>query len=191
MRGTRRGVELVWADADRYQRLGYLAAAGLLAAVVMALVGLPPVDLHGPLHYLGAMDPPCGMTRDVVAVVRGRLATAVAYNPASPALVAGAVGTLLRLAVGRRTGRWLEVRVGCRRLAIVLLTLALLALWANQQRHAGLLREPVVRDATLNSACAGPAGGFTSAAGPASIAETIGPRRDGSAPESASARTSF
>jgi len=39
---------------------------------VLAAVGLPPVDLHGPLHYLGVMDPLCGMTRGTVAVLRGR-----------------------------------------------------------------------------------------------------------------------
>jgi hypothetical protein len=64
--------------------LAPLAAAGLLAAGVLAVVGLPPVDLHGPLHRLGIMDPLCGMTRGVVAVLRGQLGRAVAYNPASP-----------------------------------------------------------------------------------------------------------
>ncbi len=135
-----RRVELVWADADRYPQLAGLATGGLLAVAVMAVVGLPPVDLHGPLHYLGVMDPACGLTRGMVALAHGRPATAWAYNPASPVVLAGAVGALARVAVGRRTGRWLEVRVARRRLAMFLVTVALLGLWANQQRHAALLR---------------------------------------------------
>jgi hypothetical protein len=88
--------------------LAPLAAGGLLAAGMLAVVGLPPVDLHGPLHYLGIMDPLCGMTRGTVAVLRGRLGQAVAYNPASPLLVTGAVLALGRWLVGRLTGRWLD-----------------------------------------------------------------------------------
>jgi hypothetical protein len=44
-----------WAREDRHPTLAPLAADGLLAAGVLALVGLPPVDLHGPLHYLEIM----------------------------------------------------------------------------------------------------------------------------------------
>jgi Protein of unknown function (DUF2752) len=103
------------------------------------VVGLPPVDLHGPLHYLGVMDPLCGMTRGTVAVLRGQLALAWAYNPASPPLVAGAALALGRWLVGRLTGRWLEVRVGPGRVAWAVGAVALLVLWANQQAHAALL----------------------------------------------------
>jgi Protein of unknown function (DUF2752) len=75
---------LRWEQADRHPTLAPLAAAGLLAAGVLAVVGLPPVDLHGPLHHLGIMDPLCGMTRGTVAMLHGQLGRAVAYNPASP-----------------------------------------------------------------------------------------------------------
>jgi hypothetical protein len=57
------------------------------------------------------MDPLCGMTRGTVAVPGGQLGRAVAYNPASPLLVAGATLVLGRWLVGRLTGRWLQVRV--------------------------------------------------------------------------------
>jgi len=66
MVGSRRPVRLRWEQADRHPTLTPLAAAGLLAAAILAVVGLPPVDLHGPLHRLGIMDPLCGMTRGVV-----------------------------------------------------------------------------------------------------------------------------
>jgi hypothetical protein len=132
-------LRLGWVGEDRYRPLAPLAAGGLLVAGVLAVVGLPPVDLHGPLHYLGIMDPLCGMTRGTVAVVRGQLGRAVAYNPASPLLVAGAVLMLGRWVVGRLTGRWLEgVHPG--RVIWGIGVVALLVLWVNQQAHAALLR---------------------------------------------------
>ena len=120
--------------------LAPLAAAGLLAATVLAAVGLPPVDLHGPLHYLGVMDPLCGMTRGTVAVLRGRLGQAVAYNPASPLLVAGALLAVGRWLFGRLTGRWLDVTLRPTRLTVGIAAALVLALWVNQQAHAALLR---------------------------------------------------
>jgi hypothetical protein len=35
----------------------WLALAGLVGAIVLAIVGLPSIDIHGPLHYAGIMDP--------------------------------------------------------------------------------------------------------------------------------------
>jgi hypothetical protein len=96
--------------------------------------------LHGPLHYLGIMDPLCGMTRGTVAVLSGQLGRAVTYNPASPLLVATAILTLVRWLVGRLTDRWLVVRVCPGRVAWGIAVAALLGLWANQQAHAALLR---------------------------------------------------
>ena len=46
----------------------------------MALWGLPPVDLHGPLHRLGIMDPVCGGTRSAYFAVSARWALAWYYN---------------------------------------------------------------------------------------------------------------
>jgi hypothetical protein len=127
------------AREDHHRLLAPLAAAGLLVAGGLALVGLPPVDLHGPLHYLGIMDPLCGMTRGTVAVLRGQPGPAWAYNPASPLLVAGAVLALVRWLAGRLTGRWLQVRLRPSRVAWAVGAVALLALWVNQQAHAALL----------------------------------------------------
>jgi Protein of unknown function (DUF2752) len=129
-----------WQPTDRHPVLAPLAAAGLLAAGMLAVVGLPPVDLHGPLHYLGIMDPLCGMTRGTVAMLRGRLGQAVAYNPASPLLVAGALLAVGRWLFGRLTGRWLDATLRPTRLTVGIAAALVLALWVNQQAHAALLR---------------------------------------------------
>jgi hypothetical protein len=131
---------LRWEQADRHPTLAPLAAAGLLAAVLLAVVGLPPVDLHGPLHRLGIMDPLCGMTRGTVALLRGQPGRAVAYNPASPLLVAGAGLTLGRWLVGRLTGWWLNATLQRTPLTMGIIAAMVLALWVNQQAHAALLR---------------------------------------------------
>jgi Protein of unknown function (DUF2752) len=133
-------VRLRWERADRHPTLAPLAAAGLLAAVLLAVVGPPSVDLHGPLHRLGIMDPLCGMTRGTVAVLRGRLGQAVAYNPASPLLVAGALLALGRWLVGRLTGRWLDATLRPTPRTVGLAAALVLVLWVNQQAHAALLR---------------------------------------------------
>jgi hypothetical protein len=136
----RRPLRLRWEQADRHPTLAPLAAAGLLAAAVLAVVGLPPVDLHGPLHRLGIMDPLCGMTRGTVAMLRGRLGQAVAYNPASPLLIAGALLALGRWLVGRLTGRWLDATLRPTPRTVGLAAALVLVLWVNQQAHATLLR---------------------------------------------------
>ena len=129
-----------WTRQDRHPTLAPLAASGLLVAGLLALVGVPPLDLHGPLHYLGIMDPLCGMTRATVALLRGRLGQAWAYNPASPLLVTGAALSLGRWLVGRLTGRWLDTTARPTRIPWAVTIVVVLGLWSNQQAHAALLR---------------------------------------------------
>jgi hypothetical protein len=131
---------LRWERADRHPAPAPLAAGGLLAVGVLAVVGLPPLDLHGPLHYLGIMDPLCGMTRGTVAVLRGQLGQAVAYNPASPLLLVGAVLAVGRWLVGRLTGRWLDATPRPTPITSAVAAIVVFALWVNQQTHATLLR---------------------------------------------------
>ena len=68
-------------DVDRHRTLTGLAAGGLVLAAAWALLGLPPVDLHGPLHRYGVMDPLCGGTRAVRLATLGGWADAWGYNP--------------------------------------------------------------------------------------------------------------
>jgi hypothetical protein len=120
-----------------------IALCGLVAAMMLAVLGLPPLDLHGPLHFLGVMDPFCGGTRSVYLTLHGHLRDAVHYNPAGPVLVGTALALLLRAAIGWSSRRWVDVRMPPR-LLIPLAMVTLAALELNQQLHAALLMQPWV-----------------------------------------------
>src|SRR3954462_1000806 len=85
----------------------WIALIGLVIAALLAVLGLPPVDLHGPLHYLGIMDPLCGGTRSVYLSTHGHLAAAIRYNPAAPLVPLVTVALLARAFVGRVFGGWI------------------------------------------------------------------------------------
>ena len=112
-----------------------------MIAVLLAVLGLPPVDLHGPLHYFGVMDPLCGGTRSVYLTLHGQLRDAVRYNPVGPALVAGAAAVLIRASVGRATGYWVDVHMP-KRILVPVVVAAMAALEVNQQLNAVLLTQP-------------------------------------------------
>lgn len=120
--------------------LGLVAVA---AATTMAVFGLPPVDLHGPLHHLGIMDPLCGGTRAAMLTARGELALAWYYNPLGVLTVLAAAAVVLRAVVGLLTRRWVTVRLRLRRdqvpwvVGFVLVGVAVV--WIRQQLHADLL----------------------------------------------------
>jgi hypothetical protein len=120
-------------------RLTVVAAVGLAVGAVLAAFGMPPVDLHSPLHHLGIMDPLCGMTRGSAATMRGDLREAWWYNPASPAVTAGGFALLARWVVGRFAGLWVDVRVRATPLVVAVVGLALVVLEVNQQLHAARL----------------------------------------------------
>ncbi|MDT0300843.1 DUF2752 domain-containing protein [Streptomonospora wellingtoniae] len=125
---------------DGHRWVLYVAVGGLLAGAAMAVFGLPPVELHSPLHYMGVMMPTCGATRAVWAAMSGDLAMSLRYNPLGIVLVAGAFATLLRLAAGLVTGRWVNVRVVSWPAAAVVATVLVIALEVNQQLNRDLLQ---------------------------------------------------
>lgn len=126
---------LAWASVDAHPYAAAPAALGLVLAVVLAIFGMPPVSLHGPLHFLGIMDPLCGMTRGVASAMRGDLAKALSYNPASPAVLLGGGVALARWIYGRRSGRWLNVSWRSpTRVAVIAVLVA--GLEVNQQLQA-------------------------------------------------------
>lgn len=118
-----------------------VALGALVGAAALAVVGVPSVDIHGPLHYLGVMDPLCGGTRSWYLTTRMELGEAVRYNPAGPVLLAVTAMIVVRGAVGWLSGFWLMVKVP-RRLWISVAVVALVVLEVNQQLHADLLMQP-------------------------------------------------
>lgn len=135
------GAAIVVRRVDGYAVWTWAALVGLTGAIVLAVVGVPGVDLHGPLHYLGIMDPLCGATRSLYLTLHGQLGDAVRYNPAGPLLVVSAVLVLVRSVLGQTTRHWVHVRIP-RRLAVATAVIAVVLLEVNQQSHAALLMAP-------------------------------------------------
>ena len=128
-----------WDDHDSLRPLTVVTVLACGAAAAMAIFGLPPVDLHGPWHYLGVMDPLCGMTRAVRLLALGQVRQALEYNPASPLLAALGAVVLLRAGIGWAKGRWLRFEVHTSPLTLTALAVLVGLLWAHQQAHATLL----------------------------------------------------
>ena len=130
-------------ERDRHWWLTGAAMLALAIAVAMAILGLPPVDLHSPLHKVGIMDPFCGGTRAARYTAQGNLAQAWHYNPLSIVIVWGAGLAILRAAVGFLSRRWVTLSVawtpGRRRWAVAIVVGLLLLLEVRQQMRADLL----------------------------------------------------
>ena len=130
---------MVRIQLEREDRLSasYRGVAALaVGSLGLRVFGLPPIDLHSPLHRAGIMDPLCGGTRAALAFAQGDIGLAWRYNPLVPLLALTIAGLLVRWCGGRATGRWITVAVINRR-AVVLVAVALVvALWVNQQAHA-------------------------------------------------------
>lgn len=131
-----RGAVIVVRRHDAYAVWTWLALARLTGASFS-----PTVSLHGPLHYVGIMDPLCGATRSFYLTLHGRLGDAVRYNPAGPLFVVAAVVALSRAVLGHTTRRWVHGRIP-RRFAIAVGVVAIVGLEVNQQSHAALLMAP-------------------------------------------------
>ncbi|MBB5161715.1 DUF2752 domain-containing protein [Mycobacterium sp. AZCC_0083] len=120
----------------------WLALLSTAMIVVLAVAGLPPVDLHGPLHWLGIMDPLCGGTRSMYLTMHGHPADAVHYNPAAPLVPVATFVLLVRAVVGRLYGWWItpvmprRVVFAC---CAAIVMIALVALEIHQQLNAELL----------------------------------------------------
>lgn len=132
-------IGLWWDDHDRHIAMTQLAVVGLVAAVLLAVFGQPPYGFHGPLHYLGVMSPTCGMSRGVMWFVRGNLALAWEYNPASLLIIPVGTVFVLRAMFGRLTGRWPNLRIRWNWWIVGLLIAAVVALTLRQQLHIDLL----------------------------------------------------
>jgi hypothetical protein len=128
-----------WESRDRHRTWTRIALFGVPLAGLLAAFGLPSIDIHGPLHYLGVMGPTCGMTRGVMWFTRGNLARAWLFNPASFLVAPAMVVLISRAFYGYLTGRWLTVSVRWRPWLWVVPTLFVLALSVHQQINVGVL----------------------------------------------------
>lgn len=132
-------LRLSWEPTDRVPVLLWLAVAVAVLGTTLAVWGPPPVDVHGPFHYVGIMDPLCGGTRALRYALRGQLSEAWRYNPLSLVVLLAAVGLIARALIGAATGQWLTVQVTSRRILTVLVVAAVIALEIRQQSLAPLL----------------------------------------------------
>ena len=130
---------LRWERRDALPGFTATAVLGAVAFIALAVLGLPQVDLHTPLHYAGIMDPLCGMTRAMRSLAIGDLASAWRYNPGSFVLAAFGMFFATRFVIGLASGRWLTWPLPSRRVAWSLTLIATSVLWVNQQINAQLL----------------------------------------------------
>lgn len=138
---------LSWERRDRHRVLTVGGVVGLALAIVMAIWGLPPIDLHGPLHRIGIMDPFCGGTRAAYFTMRGDWDRAWTYNPLGILAVAAALLVTMRLITGWLTRRWATVTIRWtprgRTVAVTLGIVLLAVLEVRQQLRADLLTQSI------------------------------------------------
>ena len=136
---------LSWGIRDRHRLVTVVALIGAAAAAAMGIWGLPPVDLHGPLHKVGIMDPLCGGTRAARYTIEGDLANAWRYNPLGIVTVIGAFLATARTAAGLFAGRWLNLSINWsarrRTIAAAIVVTLVVLLQVRQQARADLLME--------------------------------------------------
>lgn len=142
----RAAISIAWSSVDELRIVTVVGVLGLAAAVAMAVFGLPPVDLHGPLHRMGIMDPLCGGTRAARLTAQGDLAEAWKYNPLGILATVAAGAALARLAIGVLGRRWLNLHIAWTprriRIALALVVVATILLEVRQQGRADLLLKP-------------------------------------------------
>ncbi|MGH8914902.1 MAG: DUF2752 domain-containing protein [Acidimicrobiia bacterium] len=132
-------VALRWERHDRHPTTTRLVLIGIPLVVILAIVGLPPVDIHGPLHYLGIMGPTCGMTRGVMWTARGDLARAWQFNPASAVVIPTMAVLTGRVIYGRISGRWLNLYIRWRPWLWIIPAVIIVLLSIRQQLNIDFL----------------------------------------------------
>ncbi len=129
-------------DHDGLPWLVGIALTGVLGALALRWFGLPGVDLHGPLHRSGIMDPFCGGTRATLVLSRGDVAGAWSWNPLVVLLAAVILLVLARAVMGTVTKRWVNLYLP-RRYAVGGLVVLMIIIAINQQMQADRLMNVV------------------------------------------------
>ncbi len=124
---------------DRMRWVTGLTLAGIVAAVVLAVIGGFPFDTPMPTHSFGWVEPTCGLTRGSTAIARGDFVTAWRYNPASFLVMGFGLLGIVRTAVGYTSRRWVNVAVRPGRVAWSVAAIAFFGLWAYQQTNADFI----------------------------------------------------
>jgi hypothetical protein len=141
---SRLSVRVETADGHRLATL--MALGVVVVAATLAVTGLPSIDLHGPLHRLGIMDPLCGGTRSARLTILGQWDQAWTYNPMGLLTVLGAAALVVRSVAGVLTHRWLNFSwrpsAYLRWLLITVGVVVLVLLETRQQSLAWLLTGP-------------------------------------------------
>lgn len=136
---------LVVARRDAHRGITWSALFLGAVAAGMAIYGLPPLDMHGPLHRLGIMTPFCGGTRAARYAAQGEWALAWQYNPLGLFTVLTAGLLALRAGVGVLARRWINIELHWtrrRRWIITVTALVLLVLLeVRQQGRSELLMQ--------------------------------------------------
>ena len=104
-------LRITWQRRDQHRHTTHLALIGVAIAAAMAVLGPPPVDLHGPFHQFGIMDPLCGGTRAASYTAQGEWAQAWKYNPLGIVTLVGAAAVTIRTLIGALLRRWLTGRI--------------------------------------------------------------------------------
>jgi hypothetical protein len=131
--------------ADGHRVATLIALGSVVVAAGLAVIGLPSIDLHGPLHRMGIMDPFCGGTRSARLTILGQWGMAWTYNPMGLLTVLGAAALVVRSVVGALTHRWINVswcpsaRLRWLLISVGIVVLAMLEI--RQQSLAWLLTE--------------------------------------------------
>lgn len=125
-------------DHDAARWVLPVTMGAVVGALALRVFGLPGVDLHGPLHRQGIMDPLSGGTRATYALSHGDLSGAWSWNPLVVVLAAAAVAVVGRVAVRAIGGRWVNLYLP-RRYAAGGLFVLLLTVEVNQQLQADRL----------------------------------------------------
>ena len=131
--------------ADGHRVATLIALGSVVVAAGLAVIGLPSIDLHGPLHRMGIMDPFCGGTRSARLTILGQWGLAWTYNPMGLLTVLGAAALVVRSVVGALTHRWINVswcpsaRLRWLLISVGIVVLAMLEI--RQQSLAWLLTE--------------------------------------------------
>jgi len=130
---------------DHWRVVTLLALAGLAVAIALATAGLPPLDLHTPLHAAGIMTPGCGGTRSIRLAAMGQWGTSITYNPLGVPLLMLFIAMLVRAAIGVTTHRWYTVSFSWTRrrvwTTVAVAVVLIILLEARQQSIAPLLMQ--------------------------------------------------